>query len=165
METNRFTISRIFETSLDRMWAAWTTEDQLKLWFGPKGCPIKSAKLDFQVGKGFLYCMETPIGLDMWGRWIYREIDTQKHLVWQHCFSDETGQNITRHPFAPTWPLEMVLTLDMKDLDENKTEITLSMVAVNVNDIERATWDGGFAGLSQGWGGTFDLLEDYLKKQ
>lgn len=163
-ETNRFTISRVFNAPIDKVWAAWTNEDQLKTWFGPKGCPIKSATLDFKVGGGFLYCLSTPIGLDMWGKWVYREIEPLSRLVWQHTFSDEKGEAITRHPFSPTWPLEMVLTIDMKPVGNNKTEIVLSMVAINVDDIERATWDSGFAGLNQGWGGTFDLLEEYLSK-
>jgi uncharacterized protein YndB with AHSA1/START domain len=162
-ETNRFTISRIFDAPLDRVWAAWTDEAHLKKWFGPKGCLIKSAKLDFKVGGGFHYCIGTPVGLDMWGKWTYRKIEPVSHLQWTHTFSDEGGTNITRHPFAPTWPLEMVLTIDMKAVEGDKTELVLSMIAVNVTDIERATWDSGFAGLNQGWGGTFDLLDEFLK--
>ncbi len=163
-ETNRFTISRVFDAPLDAVWSAWTNEDQLKTWFGPKGCPIKSAKLDFQVGGGFLYCLETPIGLDMWGKWVYHKIEPHHHLVWQHTFSDPEGKEITRHPFALTWPLEMILTIDMKPVSAHQTELVLSMVAVNVTDIERATWDAGFVGLNQGWSGTFDLLEEFLSK-
>lgn len=162
-ETNRFTISRVLDAPLAAVWAAWTNEDQLKTWFGPKGCPIKSAKLDFKIGGGFLYCLGTPIGLDMWGKWGYLEIEPMKRLVWTHTFSDADGKNITRHPFSPTWPLEMVLTINLNPVSDDKTEIVLSMVAVNVTDIERATWDSGTAGLNQGWGGTFDLLEAHLK--
>lgn len=163
-ETNRFTISRTFDAPLDKVWAAWTDEDHLKTWFGPKGCPIKSAKMNFEVGGGFLYCLGTPVGFDMWGKWVYHDIQPMERLVWQHTFSDPDGKSITRHPFSPTWPLEMILTIDMKAVGDDKTDIVLSMVAVNVTDIERATWDSGFAGLNQGWGGTFDLLEDYLNK-
>ncbi len=163
-ETHAFTISRIFDAPRDKVWAAWTDEQNLKTWFGPKGCPIKIATLDFRVGGGFLYCMATPIGLDMWGKWLYREIEPMTRLVWRHTFSDEAGENITRHPFSATWPLEMVLTIVMDDAGDNKTNLTLSMIAVNVTDIERATWDGGFAGLTQGWGGTFDLLDEFLKR-
>lgn len=163
-ETNRFTISRTFGAPLDCVWAAWTDEDHLKTWFGPKGCPIKFARLDFKVGGSFLYCLGTPIGLDMWGKWTYREIRPMEHLIWQHTFSDAEGQAITRHPFSPTWPLEMMLTIDMKPVGDDRTDLVLSMVAVNVTDIERATWDSGFAGLQQGWGGTFDLLEEFLER-
>lgn len=160
--TNSFTISRVFEAPIDKVWNAWTNEINLKTWFGPKGCPIKTARLDFRVGGEFLYCMETPIGLDMWGKWVYREIVPIRRLVWQHTFSDADGKNITRHPFSPTWPLEMVLTIVMEDIETHQTKLTLSMIAVNVTDIERSTWESGFAGLQQGWGGTFDLLEDFL---
>lgn len=161
-KTKPFIITRIFDAPLDKVWAAWTEEPHLKTWFGPKGCPIKSAKLDFRVGGGFLYCMEAPIGLDMWGQWLYQEIEPQTRLVWRHTFSDAGGENITRHPFSPTWPLEMILTINMKPIENNKTEIILSMVATNVTDIEHSTWDSGFSGLTQGWGRTFDLLEEFL---
>lgn len=164
-DTHPFIITRIFDAPLDKVWAAWTDEQNLKSWFGPKGCPIKSAKLDFRVGGGFLYCMETPIGLDMWGKWLYREIEPKTRLVWRHTFSDADGENITRHPFSPTWPLEMILTLTLKPMGDTQTDLTLSLIAINVTDPERTTWDSGFTGLTQGWNGTFDLLGEFLGKK
>lgn len=47
-ETNAFTMTRIFDAPVDKVWSAWTDEQSLKKWFGPKGCPIKIAKLDFR---------------------------------------------------------------------------------------------------------------------
>lgn len=161
-ETSVFKISRTFNAPVDKVWAVWTTENQLKKWFGPKGCPMKFAKLDFRVDGGFLYCLSTPIGLDMWGKWTYHDIQPMTRLVWMHTFSDAQGVEITRHPFSPTWPLQMILSIDMTPVDGNKCELTLSLYAINVTDIERTTWDSGMAGLTQGWGGTFDMLEEYL---
>jgi uncharacterized protein YndB with AHSA1/START domain len=36
-EGQAFTISRVIDAPLDRVWKAWTDAKQLKHWWGPKG--------------------------------------------------------------------------------------------------------------------------------
>ena len=58
----------------------------------------------------FHYGMRGPDGSEMWGKFVYREIAPPERLVFIVSFSDENG-GMTRHPMAPTWPLEMLNTL------------------------------------------------------
>jgi uncharacterized protein YndB with AHSA1/START domain len=161
MTNPEFILTRSFDAPIEKVWQAWTDEAQLKQWFGPKGCPIFISSMNFCVGGAYHYGMKLPVGLNMWGRWIFKEIAYPSRLVWDHHFSDESGTSITRHPFAPTWPLEMVTTITLQD-DGGKTKQTLNLIAINTTDIERQTFEAGTDGMNQGWGATFDQLANFL---
>ncbi len=157
-----FTISRTFEAPLARVWQAWTEVENLMQWFGPKGFSMSSAKLDFRPGGAFHYCLRGPNGNEMWGKFTYREIDVPKRIVLVNSFSDAQG-GITRHPFSPTWPLEMLSTSTFKE-EAGRTTITLHWLPLNPDPQELATFDGAHDGMKQGWTGTFGQLQEFLAK-
>jgi uncharacterized protein YndB with AHSA1/START domain len=157
-----FVISHIFAAPRDRVWKAWTEREQLMQWFGPKGVTISAAKLDFRPGGVFHYCMRMPDGKEMWGRFVYREIVAPEKIVLVNSFSDAHG-GITRHPFSPTWPLEMLSTSRFNE-DGGKTRLTIEWTPLNPTDEERKMFDSSHAGMTQGWTGTFEQLAAYLAK-
>jgi hypothetical protein len=79
-----------------------------------------------------------------------------------NAFSDEKG-GLTRHPMAPTWPLQMLSTF-LFETEGDGTRLTIKWVPLNPTDEERATFEAGFDGMNQGWSGTFEQLEAYLAK-
>ncbi len=157
-----FYIERTFDAPRERVWKAWTDEQQLGLWFGPKGCPITYGKLDLRVGGSYLYCMTLPSGDKWWGQWIFREIKAPERLVLITGFSDENGE-ITRHPLAPTWPLQMHSVTSFTEKD-GKTTVSLEWTAHNATELERQTFFEGKDSMNKGWGGTFEQLEAFLAK-
>jgi uncharacterized protein YndB with AHSA1/START domain len=96
----------------------------------------------------------------MWGKFTYREIDKPLRIVLVNTFSDEAG-GITRHPMAPSWPLQMLSTF-LFDEEGDGTRLTIKWVPLNPTAEERATFEAGFGGMTQGWSGTFEQLEAYL---
>lgn len=160
--TNPFIISRTFDAPRDRVWKAWTERERLMQWFGPKGFTMPSAKVDLRPGGIFHYCLRSPDGKEMWGKFIYREIVAPERIVLVNYFSDEAG-GITRHPFSTTWPLKMLSTTTLTD-EGGKTKLTLQWSALNPTDEERKTFDTSHEGMNQGWSGTFDQLAAYLAK-
>jgi len=161
-EVKVFVIQRTFNASRALVWKAWTDHDSLMQWFGPKGVTMSAAKLDFRPGGIFHYCMQTPDGKAMWGKFTYREIVAPEKIVLINSFSDEKG-GVIRHPFSSTWPLEMVSTSTFAEKD-GKTTITISWVPYNPTDAELDTFNSSHASMQQGWTGTFDQLEAYLAK-
>jgi uncharacterized protein YndB with AHSA1/START domain len=157
-----FTITHIFNAPINKVWHAWTNEAALKQWFGPKGFPITTSTMNFITGGSYHYAMRMPDGNEMWGRWIYREITSPSKIDWEHHFSDSTGTKITRHPFSPTWPLEMIARAMFEEHD-GKTTLTLTMTAINAGDVERLTWNSSQAALNMGWSGTFAQLDTLLQ--
>jgi uncharacterized protein YndB with AHSA1/START domain len=102
-----FAILRVFDAPRDLVWKAFTKRERLAQWWGPKGFKILVSKLDLRPGGIFHYCMQSPDGQEMWGRFVYREIVAPERIVHINSFSDDKG-GITRAPFSSTWPLEVL---------------------------------------------------------
>jgi PhnB protein len=157
-----FVISRTFDAPRDKVWKAWTDRDQLRQWFGPKGMKMTTAKLDFRQGGSFLYCLQNDGSPAMWGKFVYRVIEAPHRIVLVNSFSDEKG-GVTRYPFAPTWPMEMLSTTTLAE-EGGKTKLTIEWSPLNPTDEERKTFETSRDGMKQGWTGTFDQLDAYLAK-
>jgi uncharacterized protein YndB with AHSA1/START domain len=157
-----FVISRTFDAPRDVVWKAWTERDRLMQWFGPTGLTMAFARLDLRPGGMFHYKLQSPDGQDMWGRFVYREINPPRRLVWVNSFSDEAG-NVSRHPLHLAWPLEMLTTVTFVEAG-GKTTVTLEWRAINPSPQERQTFDSNHPSMLAGWTGTFDQLETYLRR-
>jgi uncharacterized protein YndB with AHSA1/START domain len=156
-----FVIMRIFDAPRERVWRAWTEAKSLGKWWGPKGFDIVSVKLDLRPGGTFHYCLKSPEGQEMWGKFIFREIVPEQRLVFVVSFSDAEG-GLARHPMSPDWPLMMLSTVTFADTGTGKTTITVKWVAYEATDKEREVFEAGKDSMRQGWTGTFDRLDDYL---
>ena len=155
-----FIIVHTFAAPRPRVWRAWTDPAELKQWFGPAGVTMPTCAMDLRPGGTFHYCMRTPDGKDMWGKWTFREIAAPERLVTITCFSDAQG-GITRPPFAPTWPQETLAVTTFTE-DAGKTRMELRWSVHNGTAEEHQTFDAAHAGMRQGWGGTIAALEAYL---
>jgi uncharacterized protein YndB with AHSA1/START domain len=154
-----FLISRTFDAPRDLVWAAWTETDRLMQWFGPKGSKMTHAKNDLRPGGTFLYAMQFA-GSELWGKWVYREIVPPERLVLVSSFSDADG-NVTRHPMSPTWPRQTLSTTTFTE-DGGKTTVTIDWRPLDATKEELDTFAAGKSSMNQGWGGTFDQLDEYL---
>jgi uncharacterized protein YndB with AHSA1/START domain len=157
-----FNISREFNVPRELVWKAWTEREHLMQWFGPRGCTMKTANLDFRPGGSFHYSMAFPDGKQMWGKFVYREIVPPRKIVLVNSFSDAAG-GMTRHPFSATWPLEMLTTTTLVER-AGKTTLTIEWVPLYPTETERATFNSMRDSMQQGWTGTFEQLEEYLTK-
>jgi uncharacterized protein YndB with AHSA1/START domain len=154
-----FVITRAFDAPREIVWRAWTDAKHMQ-WWGPKGVTIHHAKLELRPGGTFHYCMKTPEGREMWGRWVIREIVPPERLVFVNSFSDEAG-GITRHPLNPTWPAEVLSTITFAE-QNGKTLLTVQWVPLNPTAAERKTFDEGHESMNGGWTGALDRLTEYL---
>jgi uncharacterized protein YndB with AHSA1/START domain len=143
------------------VWKCWTEPERLAAWFGPKGFETIAAKLDFRPGGIYHYGMRGH-GIDMWGKWTFQEIEAPAKLVFIDAFSDKDG-GLGRHPLAPAWPPRMMTTVLFSDFGPN-TLITIQWSAYEANEVERKTFTEGMASMRQGWSGTFERLDAYLKQ-
>lgn len=156
-----FVISRVLDAPRDLVWQCFTQPERMKQWWGPKGAKILKSQMDLRVGGTYLYGMQTSDGKVMWGRMVYRAITPPDRLEFINSFSDEAG-GLTRHPLAPTWPLEMLSIFTFEDLG-GKTKFTVTWRPHNATAEEQATFDAGHASMTGGWSGTLDQFETYLK--
>jgi uncharacterized protein YndB with AHSA1/START domain len=158
-----FVIAREFDVPRETLWACVSEPERLRHWWGPKGCKVVAANMDLRPGGSYHYGLQMPDGKTMWGKFLYREIVAPERLVFVNFFSDEKG-GVTRHPMAPTWPLEMLSTFTFDDLGK-RSRFTVRWAPLNATEEEREVFnsDAMRAGMTQGWNGTMDQLAAYLK--
>jgi len=159
-EQRPFVITRVFDAPRELVWKAWTEREHMK-WWGPKGVTIHHAQLELRPGGTFHYCMRTADGHDMWGKWVIREVVEPERLVFVNSFSDEKG-GLTRHPMSTTWPLEMLSTVVFSEPSAGKTAVTLKWLPLHATGQERETFDAAHEGMTAGWTGSFERLDEYL---
>ena len=161
--TAPFIISRVFDAPRDKVWRAWTEVGHLKQWWGPKGFSVTHCRLDLRPGGLMHYCLRTPNGQEMWGRWAIREVAKPERLVWINSFSDKDG-GVSAHPGMADWPREMHTRVTFEDLG-GKTKVTVQWVPVeSSSESERKAFDEGRDSMKGGWGGTFEQFAAYLAK-
>jgi uncharacterized protein YndB with AHSA1/START domain len=159
-EARDFDTSRVFDAPRAVVFAAWTEQEHLKKWFAPTGFTIPVSHLNLVPGGAFHYCMRAPNGVEMWGKWIFQEIVPPERIVLVNTFSNKHG-NLTRHPYVPDWPMEILTTTTFTEEDA-KTIVHLRWVPVNASAAEVKAFDSMHAAMTQGWDGTFDQLAAHL---
>jgi uncharacterized protein YndB with AHSA1/START domain len=160
-----FVITRVFDAPREVLWKCFTEPERMKEWFGPKGSVVVASKMDLRVGGTYHGAMRAANGTVAWAKFVYREIVAPQRLVWVHSFSDEAG-GLTRHPMAPTWPLQMLTTVTFEDAPggerSGKTKLTLRWSPLDVSAEEQATFDAAHDSMRGGWTGSFERLDAYL---
>ena len=159
-----FAITRVFKAPRNRVWTAWSEADQLKHWWGPKGCSIEIPRFEFRLGGFIHYAMKFTGAPTMWGRFNYREIVAPERIVWPNSFSNEKC-GIARAPFSDLCPLEIENSVTLKEHDGSTT---VSLCAEPFGEVaeERKFFDElcSSRSLERGYDGTFEQLADYLAK-
>lgn len=159
----RFHISRTVDAPLDAVWKAYTEQEPLMAWFGPQGFSMPHSRYDFRPGGEFHYCLRTPTGFEMWGKWVFVEIEAPLKLAMVVSFSDAAG-GLTRHPMSAAWPLQTLSTTAFSDLG-GKTHISIAWEPYQSTADEILAFRAGHASMAQGCNGTFEQLETYLAQQ
>lgn len=167
METSKedvFVINQTFEVPLERMFDLWTNPKHLSGWMGPAGSKMDYLRADIKPGGSAFYCMTGADNKKIYGKANYLEIIKPNRLVYSQFFCDE-NEKTTRHPMAPTWPEVMKTTILFAAEASDKTRVTIQWkVMGEATQEERETFHKAKAGMSQGWGGSFDKLEEYIEK-
>lgn len=160
----KFVINRSFDVDIETMFDAWTDPEQVVAWSGPIGAQMEYINVDIRTGGSAFYKM--PFGdTVIYGNVRYLEVDRPNRLVYVQQFADENG-NPGRHPLAPTWPQSMLTTLEFFQEGPNQTRVSLQWeVTGEWTDEEMKTFIAGKSGMSQGWGGSFDKLDEFFESR
>ena len=155
-----FVITRTSDAPRDLVWQAWTERDLLSQWWGPKGMGTDVLALDVRPNGTFHYAMIPAEGERSYGKFVYQEIVAPERLVFRNGFANEAGEYI-RAPFGMDWPLEILTTVTFEEIDGG-TRLILSIVPIDPTDAERASFEGMYESMTQGFNGTFDRLTELL---
>jgi uncharacterized protein YndB with AHSA1/START domain len=153
---------RDFAAPRAEVFAAWTQVEHLKQWWGPKGFTVANARLDLRPGGTFHYQLRSRGG-EMWGKFVFREVQAPERLVWVNSFSDPQGAT-ARHAAHEDWPLEMLVEVTFLE-NEGGTTVTLRSSPLNATAAERKVFREGHDSMRGGWGGTFEQLGQHLGRK
>jgi len=158
-----FVIERRFAAPRELVYATLTEAEHLSHWMSPPGMEMAHCSVDARVGGAFHYAM-TPRGVAdapaMWGKWTFRELSAPERIVVVVQFSDADG-GVTRHPMSEQWPLYTLSTTTLTEVPGG-TLMRLEWRALDASEAEQAVFDASHASMTQGWGGTMDMLDQYL---
>lgn len=158
-----FVITHEFAAKRDVVWKAWTEREQLMKWFGPKGSTMTVANLDFRVGGTFHYCQRINEKMELWGKFIYREIVPPEKLVWLNSFSDKDG-GLTKNPFSKApWPMQMLTEATFLE-SNGRTIVAVKSAPFEATAEESQTFNAAVGGMTQGWTGVFQQFAEFLAK-
>lgn len=162
VQNSVFTISRVLDAPLDLVFAVHSQPEHLVKWWGPLGSETEITTFDFKPNGTYHYCLKAAGLYEMWGKLTYLEIDAPNMIKCIVSISNKEG-GIARHPFSPTWPLELLATTTFT-AQGDKTLLSVEWTPKDPTDAERMTFNMGHAGMQQGWEGTLLQLTTYLKK-
>lgn len=160
-----FEINRSFDTSIDEMFNMWTAPEHMAKWVAPAGFTVKYNHIDVKNGGKAFYSMSNGKEMTMYGRCQYIEINRPDRIVYTQQFCDE-NENITRHPMSATWPQSMLTTVTLTAEGPDRTRVTLTWEEDGEWSAEEMeTFINARAGMTAGWTGSLDKLEEYLEQQ
>jgi uncharacterized protein YndB with AHSA1/START domain len=156
-----FVINRSFDAPIETIFAMWTDPKHLVQWLPPTGFTMRFIRADIREGGSGFFAM-TNEKFTMYARMGYQEIRRPDRIVYAQQFCDE-HENISRHPMAPTWPETMLVTVTLAEEGPGQTRVTVRCEAHGkTTRAELEVFSGARAGMTQGWTGSFDKLEDNL---
>ena len=156
IEITMIYINQIFNSSLSKVWKAWTEPESIMKWWGPKNFTAPVIKLDLKEGGSYLYGIRSPEGIDSWNTGVFKEITPMNQIIATNSFSDSDGNIVpaSYYGMSGDWPLKSDVKIIFEEVN-GKTRLTLLYQGLP----DRKNRDFAEAG----WKQSFDKLASYLE--
>lgn len=145
--SNVLTLTRVYDAPLQAVWEAWTIEEEVAQWWGPRGFTITTHGRDLRTGGHWHYTMHGPDGTDYENTTQYLEVIPGQRLVYDHG----------GHKDRP--PLFRVTALFTERRGRTQLDLSMSFATPEI-----ATEMSGFI-KKAGGESTWDRLAEYLGKR
>lgn len=156
-----FLLNRVFEAPAELVFDLFTDLKHVEKWQPPTGFYMKVIEGKVEVGQSVFYEMGNP-DVKFYGRSSYQKIVRPKFISFIQEFCDSDG-NTAKHPGAPLWPSTWLTSVTLTEEEGGNTRVTLkSEVYGDHTSAELLAFVAERAGMTQGWSGSFDRLEDLL---
>ncbi|MDB4991749.1 MAG: Activator of Hsp90 ATPase 1 family protein [Myxococcaceae bacterium] len=140
-------LSRVFEAPRELVFAAWTKEEHLTKWFGPKGFTTKTHEFDLKIGGRWRFDMIAPDGKVWDSRIVFLEIKAPELLVLDYGSDKDDDE----HRFR------MTVTFD--EQSDKKTVATMRQLHPTKEQRDAGI---GFGAVELGYT-TLDKLAEHLR--
>ncbi len=157
-EMPEYLLDRVFDAPLEMVWQAWTDPELLARWYGP-GIETIIHKFDLKPGGSWLNEMKWGDKSDL-SKMVFQEVEPQQKLVWHHSSTDAEW-NVVSNPMMENWPRVFLTTVTFEGAG-SKTNVRLTMMPVDATDAEVACFAEKMAGMGNGWGGGYKVIDEIL---
>jgi len=140
-------LCRVFDAPRELVFEAWTKEEHLSKWFGPRGFSTKTHECDVRVGGRWRFDMIGPDGKTWDSRIVFLELNAPELLVFDHGSDKDDDE----HRFR------MTITFDAQS--DGKTVMTMRQLHPTK---EQRNAGIGFGAVELGYT-TLDKLGEHLR--
>ena len=158
----KFNITRKINAPRDMVFDAFSSASAMGAWWGPTGMEITVYAFDFKPGGKFHFKMTSGDHV-MWALFKYTNIQKPSLIEFSNSFSDE-AENICKAPFDMEFPLEINYRITLVE-DEDFTTLTLEGWPKQANEAEQKGYSSLTESMNQGFAGTFNQLDQYLRSR
>jgi uncharacterized protein YndB with AHSA1/START domain len=141
-------LSRVYEAPRELVFAAWTKEEHLTKWFGPKGFTTNTHECDVRVGGRWRFDMIAPDGKVWDNRVVFLEIKAPERLVFDHGSDKDDDERRFR------------VTITFDEQSDKKTVVTLRQLHPTKEQRDAGI---GFGAVEIGYT-TLDKLAEHLRR-
>lgn len=145
---NEIRITRLYDAPVSLVWDAWTKDEHVGQWWGPRGFSLTTHRKEVRAGGTWEYTMHGPDGKDWPNFTRYHEVERHAKLVYDHGASSADATPMFR------------VTATFADVD-GKTALDLHMRFATE---EEARQSRTFV-KAAGGNGTWDRLAEFLEQQ
>ncbi|GBF38217.1 hypothetical protein LPTSP1_12070 [Leptospira johnsonii] len=164
-EKDKFIISHSFDSDIKTVFEMWVRPDRFSKWLGPAGASMTFISVGVKEGGTSQWSMTTSDGVTKYGKLNYKKISPSNLLIYTQNFCDKDG-NLSKPPFAPTYPDILLTTVNFTEEGNKKTRVTVKWeVFGEATEMERQTFNGLKPVMTVGWNSSFDKLDSFLKSK
>jgi len=116
-------LTRTFDAPIDQVWAMWSSAENVKKWWGPKGFSCPLAEVDLREGGKTFVCMSGPLfGFPkIYSTWSFTKVTPNQRIEYTFSFADKTGNK--KPPMQAGIPEDGHHIVTFKDLGNGSTEM------------------------------------------
>lgn len=160
--TEKFFIARAFDADIERVYAMWTDPAHLARWLPPAGATMRFLRAEPWVGGSSFYEMSFAGGAPMYGLVKYVALEKPSRIVYSQQFCD-ANERVALPPFFEVWPETMLTTVELAVEGPETTRVTVRWEPQNATPAAIAEFVKQRGGMSAGWTGSFDKLDECLR--
>ncbi|MEO7224077.1 MAG: SRPBCC domain-containing protein [Devosia sp.] len=125
--TENIVVTRLFDAPIERVWRAWTTDEDVQRWWGPDTFTAPTTKMDVREGSTSLVCMRSPDAQYFWMTWDYAQVIPNERLQYVQNLTDNKGRRIdpTSVGMGPEFPRDVATTVTLVP-EDGKTRMTIT---------------------------------------
>ena len=119
-------VTRDLDGPVEAAWAAWSTPDGLRAWWGPGPFTCPAAEVDLRVGGRALLAMRAPAeygGGDTWSTWDFTVVEPVRRIEYTFRFSDADG--VPQAPPMDDVPAEGHHEVEITGLGDGRSRIPM----------------------------------------